>query len=187
MPWFRVDDTFAFHPKVLNAGNSSAGLWVRAGSWASQQMTDGYVPSEVARTFGTSGETKRLLDAGLWVSAGGGFQFHEWSPTNPTRAEVLADRASNARRQALSRDTVLRDEIRDRDKDRCRYCGQLVDWKDRRGRAGGTYDHIDPVGPNTAENLVVACRACNSSKGHRTPEQSRMRLIPPPKSYLGQV
>lgn len=187
MTWFRVDDTFAFHPKVMAAGNAAAGLWVRSGSWASQQLTDGAVTTGVARSIGTAAEAKRLTDIGLWLDApGGGYQFHQWSPTNPTREEVVADRASNARRQALSRDVELRDQIRMRDNDRCRYCGQLVDFKDRRGRSGGTYDHIDPDGPNTLFNLVVACRGCNSSKGHRTPEQARMTLLEP-KSYLGQV
>lgn len=29
MPWFRVDDDFALHPKAIAAGNAALGLWVR--------------------------------------------------------------------------------------------------------------------------------------------------------------
>ena len=41
MTWFRVDDTLAMHPKVYAAGNAAMGLWVRAGAWSMQQLTDG--------------------------------------------------------------------------------------------------------------------------------------------------
>lgn len=179
MPWFKVDDAFAFHPKVIAAGNAAAGLWVRAGSWASQQLTDGHIPTEIARTLGRPAEIQRLVNAGLWMKNGDGWDFHEWSTHNPTRAEVTANRASDVRRQALSRDVSLREFIRTRDGDLCRYCGTQVAWQDRRGPTGGTYDHIDPRGSNTADNLVVACRRCNSAKGHRTPAEAGMRLLPP--------
>ena len=33
MPWFNVDDGFAFHRKAVRAGNAAIGLWTRAGSW----------------------------------------------------------------------------------------------------------------------------------------------------------
>jgi len=40
-------------------------------------------------------------------------------------------------------------------------------------------DHITPVcqgGGKTWENIVTACRECNSEKGGRTPEQAKMSL-----------
>lgn len=96
---------------------------------------------------------------------------------------------NGARRQALHRDPQLRQAIRERDGDFCRYCGTEVKWHDRRGRAGGTYDHVDPDGPNDATNLVVACRSCNSAKGNRTLTQIGFSLRPAlgPKSDLSPV
>lgn len=179
MPWFRVDDGFAFHPKAIASGNAAVGLWVRAGSWSSQQLTDGHVPTEIARTLGRPAEIQRLVTSGLWMKTGDGWDFHEWPLHNPTRAEVQANRASDTRRQALSRDTALRELIRSRDGDFCRYCGTQVAWQDRRGPAGGTYDHVDPTIGNTEDNLVVACRRCNAAKGCRTPEEAGMRLLAP--------
>jgi hypothetical protein len=43
---------------------------------------------------------------------------------------------------------------------------------------GGQYDHIRPRGPNTIDNLVVACRGCNIRKGSRTLEAAGMTLQP---------
>ena len=78
MPWFKVDDGFAVHPKALKAGNAACGLWVRAGSWSMQQLTDGFIPDHVLPTLGTKAEAKRLVDAGLWERAVTGYVFHEW-------------------------------------------------------------------------------------------------------------
>ena len=34
--------------------------------------------------------------------------------------------------------------VRWRDGDACRYCGKVVNWADRKGGKGGTYDHRMP-------------------------------------------
>ena len=68
----------------------------------------------------------------------------------------------------FSRENVYR-----RDKGRCQYCNTVV----RRHEI--TYDHVVPRrvgGPTSWQNLVLACRPCNQSKGGRTPEQAGMRL-----------
>lgn len=76
--------------------------------------------------------------------------------------------------------------VRERDLDRCRYCGVEVNWKDRRGSIGGTYDHINPRGLSDVDNIVVCCRKCNSTKGLRTPSQAKMILLPL-KLHLGNT
>lgn len=88
------------------------------------------------------------------------------------------ERDHRARQTELYRDRGLRDLIKARDGDRCRYCGGPVDWSNRRGPNGATYDHVDPYGGNTLENVVVACHRCNSAKGNRTPEDVGMSLEP---------
>lgn len=106
MTWFKVDDTLAFHPKVMQAGNPAMGLWVRAGSWASQQLTDGYVPDDVARTLGSRAEIGRLVDSGLWLpGVTGGFQFHQWNEggRQPKRNDVEARREADRQRKAAAR------------------------------------------------------------------------------------
>lgn len=102
MTFFQVCDTLCFHPKSIRAGNAALGLWVRSGSWAMQNLTDGHVPGEMARTIGAPGEIKRLVDAGLWIPDGSDYRFHEWSGPGRqrTRAEILAKREEDRRRQA---------------------------------------------------------------------------------------
>lgn len=105
MPWFNVDDGFAFHRKAVRAGNAAIGLWTRAGSWCAQQLMDGHVPRDIVATLGTEAQAKRLVSAGLWTVVEGGYQFHQWSEDkrNPTRDEVLKKRAREAERKAKGR------------------------------------------------------------------------------------
>lgn len=98
MPWFKVDDTLAFHAKTLAAGNAAMGLWVRAGAWSMQTLSDGFVPTQAARQMGTRAEAARLVEVGLWAEKDDGYLFHEWTQRQPSRAKVQADREANAER-----------------------------------------------------------------------------------------
>ena len=69
------------------------------------------------------------------------------------------------RRRNDTRKTSLIVPIRARDGDACRWCGHVVWWGDRKGARGATYDHLNPGVPaETPEDMVVACRSCNSSR-----------------------
>jgi len=60
-----------------------------------------------------------------------------------------------------------------RDNYTCQYCGAAP------GRAELTLDHVVPRsrgGQTTWNNLVTACRACNTRKGDHTPEEVGMSL-----------
>lgn len=96
MTWFKIDDKFHSHPKVLTAGNSAVGLYVRCGSWVSDQLTDGFVPEQVARMYGTVKEIKALIDAGLWRRTVGGYTINDFLEYNPSAEEVKATRATRA-------------------------------------------------------------------------------------------
>jgi hypothetical protein len=100
MPWFKVDDTLAFHHKTIAAGNAAIGLWVRAGSWSRQSGTDGFIPTKVARQIGTTAQIARLVDAGLWDRTPGGYVFHQWDERQPSKEQMEQERLDNARRQA---------------------------------------------------------------------------------------
>lgn len=111
MAYFKVEDTLAFHPKVLRAGNAAMGLWVRAGAYCTQQLTDGRVPEDMIRTLGgTAADAQRLVDAGLWERDRGGFVFHEWAESgrNWTRAQVESRRKADRRRQQKHRTVTKR-------------------------------------------------------------------------------
>lgn len=109
MPWFKVDDTLHSHPKIRRAGLASMGLWVIAGSYSSQYVTEGFVPN-----WFVSGQKNGhklaavLVAAGLWFKAERdgeqGYQFHDWSHFQMSKAEVEADKAHNRERQRKFRE-----------------------------------------------------------------------------------
>ncbi len=84
----------------------------------------------------------------------------------------------------MNQNPELRSALRARDGNNCRYCGEPVNWNDRKGSHGATYDHIVPRGPATLENLVIACRRCNSVKGNRPLAESGLVLLPPPDKSI---
>ena len=104
MAWFKVDDKIHDHPKALAAGKSAMGVWVLAGAWAADNLTDGFVPKRVLSRWGTAGDAKKLVDAGLWFTdeeeGQPGWRFHDWEDFQPTRAQVLEDRQKNAAKLA---------------------------------------------------------------------------------------
>jgi hypothetical protein len=114
MVWFLVDDVLPFHERVIRAGNAAMGLWVRGGAWCSGQLTDGFIPTEVARTMGTPAEIRKLVEVGLWHpeqrEGQAGYLFHAWAEDGtgtkrqPTRAEVEAKRRAERERKAAYRE-----------------------------------------------------------------------------------
>jgi hypothetical protein len=105
-----VDDNLAFHPKAILAQNPALGLWVRAGSWAAQQLSDGFVPREIARSLGTPSQIDRLITAGLWLPCGQGYEFHQWADRQLLRKDVEEKRAANAERIRKWREARRDDE-----------------------------------------------------------------------------
>jgi hypothetical protein len=78
MTWGKIDDQLAFHPKALAAGNEALGMWVRSMSYSCQMLTGGFISSEIVTAMGGTKIAKKLVQAGLWLVADGGYQFHDW-------------------------------------------------------------------------------------------------------------
>lgn len=79
-------------------------------------------------------------------------------------------RVPYARRVALNRRAVFL-----RDDNRCQYCGKGAE----------NLDHVVPKsqgGQHMWENVVAACRRCNSRKGGRTPREAGLQLLRQPKA-----
>ncbi len=110
MSWFRVDDTLAAHPKTRKAGLAAMGLWTVAGSWSSQQLTEGFVPEWFVATWPQGKKLARqLVVAGMWEPAKEGDEqgwlFHDWIDSNPT-----AEKEKERRRKARDRQRRLREK-----------------------------------------------------------------------------
>lgn len=102
--WFKIDDGFWAHPKVLGLSDSAVALWVRAGSYCAQQLTDGRLRADALPML-RSDEfvAAELVKAGLWVQTPDGYEYHDWAKYQPTRESVEAQREEWRERQRRAR------------------------------------------------------------------------------------
>lgn len=105
MPWFKVDDSFWGHPKVLAIPRkermAAVGLWTLAGAYCAQQLTDGRFAEYMLEEFGASKKSAGwLVEVGLWETTEGGYSFHDWLHHNPAADDVRAEQASKQEARA---------------------------------------------------------------------------------------
>lgn len=132
---------------------------------------------------------RRLTDIGIEMHAPG---CRYVGPLTPTEKRLSENRQAQQRRNAIARrphDSTSRGikwrDIAKRDHMRCQICGRVVDASDKWrsasgrwcfGRAYPTVDHIIALhngGTDTYDNVQLACKHCNSKKGH----SGQMRLV----------
>lgn len=103
MPWFKVDDGFHGHPKVVELSLEAVGVWTLAGSWCASYLTDGEIGlKSIQRLGGSEEQAMELVYAGLWVEpAPGLYQFKDWADYQPLKASVEAER--EAARERMKR------------------------------------------------------------------------------------
>lgn len=98
--WMKIDDRLHSHRKTRRVVRSASdkrrdiapiGLWTAAGSWASQNGTDGWVPEHELDRWDDNWEelADRLVKAGYWVpeehEGEPGYSFVDWEDYNPVR------------------------------------------------------------------------------------------------------
>jgi len=105
MTWARVDDKLHSSIKWRMASRSARALWVTSLSWCMDQLTDGFVPKEMLKHLdGKPAEVASLVRVGLWEEVDGGWLFHDWLDYQPSREQVLAERAAASERQRKARE-----------------------------------------------------------------------------------
>lgn len=107
MPWVAIDDLLPEHTKVL-AVNDSRAMWLHicALCYSARNLTDGHVPRAIVarlvdhrRPYELAG---KLVAAGLWHEADGGYEIHDYLHYQPSRAKVIAEREAGKKRAADS-------------------------------------------------------------------------------------
>lgn len=200
MVWGRLDDKARGNAKLRAVGKTvRGGLWF-VWNYASEQGTNGWAPAWVVEQEMTAKEIRAAIDvrangrAGLlhkwgekddcsclvgvkWTDTMGGYWVHDWLDYNPSKSETSVRRA---KKRELD-DMDLRHLVKMRDGNSCRYCGVIVPWNDNRSPHRLTIDHVNPLLAAGAENLVVACMHCNTTKSDASsPEAAGLTLLPPP-------
>ena len=190
MTWAKFDDGYFRNRKVRRVDSSAIFLHMTAIIHCAGSENDGVFDKADLALIAAEAKippgdvcaiAEKLVAERLFEDRGDTYVVHDFLDYNPSREECVQMRAENKLRASLRANAGLMGKIKARDKGRCRYCGRTVDWSNRRGSEGGTYDHILPVskgGSNRLENIVVACRGCNSRKQDRTIEESGLALLP---------
>lgn len=103
MSWFKLDDQFPTHPKVMRAGTDAAWLFVAGGCYCAKHLTDGKIPKAAVSTLTTlRGGVKLaavLVRENLWHDLGDEYEVHDYLVYNPTREKVENDRRAAAERR----------------------------------------------------------------------------------------
>jgi hypothetical protein len=121
MTWVKLDDQFPDHPKIATAGPLAMAWHVAALCYCSRHLTDGFVPTRVARSLidltgcaeitdtGNAYELKaatlieRLCASGAWHKEPDGYRLHDFLEYNPARSAVLAEREQAKARRGKRR------------------------------------------------------------------------------------
>lgn len=97
MPWLLVDDKIRNHPKVLAAGPLAGWQCILGLGYASEYLTDGFIPRAALRALVPNQPPKTtlrlagvLVQVGLWEERDGGYQIHDDLDYQPTAARVRA-------------------------------------------------------------------------------------------------
>ncbi|MFM8155424.1 MAG: hypothetical protein ACKOAF_05015 [Actinomycetes bacterium] len=105
MTWFKVDDKFWSHKKTRTLTDAAVALWVRAGSYCGDHLTDGVVEhGDVEFVGGSKAAAEELVRAGLWLEHDRGYEFHDWDNYQPTRSKVEQEREQTRERVKRMRD-----------------------------------------------------------------------------------
>ena len=184
MPWLKVSDTAAQHRIVWRAleipGASMQSMWSLFGQVlalaveAAAFKTDYVVErGSILKFTGTPDAAEKFIADAMFCGYltdqvpldDGRIAYKLVEDEDLFHMRLREEIDWENRRRNDTRKTSLIVPIRARDGDACRWCGHVVWWGDRKGGRGATYDHLNPGVPaETPEDMVVACRSCNSSR-----------------------
>jgi hypothetical protein len=95
MTWTKLSDDFDQHPKIIAAGPLAELLHIHGLIYCNRYLTDGHIPATAVRRLITVPEKRlveRLVELGIWLTVKDGYQIHDFSEYQSTRAKVLAER-----------------------------------------------------------------------------------------------
>jgi 5-methylcytosine-specific restriction endonuclease McrA len=195
-------------PNMMRFGVHGFAFQVKAMMYANKHLTDGVLERHMLPVIASLAfiDTKKrrddlvsgFVECGIWHQHGDNctdekcpvsvnpvpkdcYTIHRFWDGQEKSAVVKERRAKNTRKKDLLGDEFLVAQIIARDGYNCRFCGRRVrktPLKDTRSKDKLHLEHLDPDGPNTFENVVVACVDCNTAKGKRTVEEAGMTLLP---------
>lgn len=167
---FSVDDSWDNCTAVARAGNACFGLYVRCGIWSARNLTDGFVPGEIAAGYGSPEQARKLVDVGLWETVEGGYRMPDYLDRNESAEQVQRRRKADADRKARWRESQhkkrsRRDGTRDSDGSHAVTDGGTPRSRSpllKEGTGGGR-----PTAHAFTADRWGDCSDCNLPEGHR--------------------
>lgn len=109
MTWVRIDDHFDEHPKIAALSDAAVAVFVAGLAYCNRNLTDGFIPSAIGLgklrfCDGNPIPVLRELEAsGMFEECEGGWHIHDYLDYQPTREQVLEERAASKVRMQKSR------------------------------------------------------------------------------------
>ena len=209
MSWLKQSDVSANHPlnlRVLEVNWVDERLLTEVYGWVNRCATqsaafdkDYIVEVGTARMLAGLSRYQELLDTALYC---GIFEEKEIDE-NGSKRRVLklvededlfhmilkSDKERERNRRADTYDMAKKSAIIKRDGAECRWCGRIVNFMfDQKSARKGEIDHLEPKDldtsePTPIERLVVACKACNSSRKAGEHWDKELRPVPAQPYY----
>ncbi len=200
MPWLRIGDTAANHPTVLAVLEDPAaddrllnevfGFVSRCALQSTAHLKDYVVNRGTAIAMAGMSRVDLLVDVAIDAGYFSPCEILVDGTPRPaykllddpdfihmrTREEIEWER----QRKTDNGNPALIVPVRLRDGDACRYCGLVVDFRHRRGRFAGTYDHREPGREATVDTYVVCCGSCNAKRGNNPAADETTPLLHEP-------
>jgi hypothetical protein len=161
-----LDEGWHGWPEIDAVGTAAAGLYARCGAYIADRGTDGFIPTERARMYGTPEWIGRLVEVGLWAVEERGFRDTRYLELNATKAEKDERRKKAAARQQRFRDNRSKPKTRkSRDSNALRDPSVTSPPSpaspDGEGKTGGR--HPPDIPPGSGH-----CRVCDFPAAHRS-------------------
>lgn len=96
MTWVKLDDSFSEHAKIMAISDGALRLHLSAFCFASRNLTDGAISFLASKSLRglTTKRVNELVAANLWENMDGGWTIHDYLNYNPSREQVLKERAN---------------------------------------------------------------------------------------------
>lgn len=179
MPWFRLDDNFDTHPKLVEVGPQAACVFVRGLCYSNRDLTDGVISKAVAREL-AGGRTKlesALVAVGLWHLDVGGYRIHDFLDFQPSRADVLEVRAKKAAAGHVG--GVRSGEVRRGKVEAEREAGAkhgASSLPEADAKWGVSFSRVDPGGSCSTTDEVARWGEGNAASGSRHSHRCAFRV-----------
>jgi len=159
MTWVKVDEGMPENPKIIGLGPAVKWAHVEAICYCARNMTDGRVPAAAARRMATATGIRQLVEAGLWERDGSDYIVHDYLEYNPSRAEVMEQRAqAQAIRSAGGRARAAQAQ-----------------------RTGGRFTSSTPAGEPAARQQPAGSAAPAENQHRSDPDPTPIRTDPDPE------